>query len=640
MGLKDAAREAGKSAGGAVAKGAKDAVKKGAKEGAKKGKDAALQAADRKLAEGSDEYQTLSDAYHKGKDAYQKGKKVAKGAKNAVKGAKNTANTVKNAYDTAKAIYHGVQAAVQVARTMSSAQLVAAAGQATVAGVNAAIGFFSTPVGWVTAGVLVVLLLFALGGKDGDSKDAANALNTTASTTQITATAENATERNGRKMVVLDGCATDEKSKSSGGTSTGSGDASDADWTKEGTKAYENAKKVFMAFVNHGTSGEFAAGVVGWVNSEGSFDIIGRAQGHYGGGEKDSIKNGAVPTTGGTSNTLGGGGIFQFDPYTRYAPLNSPDWEDADKMVDFVLKEVARGDWIPSPHQSVFTGGKTWSFREAAQLTNPGDAAFSWNAFERGNPAYIRAEQKKADAEKAAQVFHASDYKFDAKKFDSFFGDAANKDGGSSGSSSSSSSSSEDECGDSDSAGGGASWGEADGTGSVNYSDYNAWRPDALPDDLKKYAINPESVGMKFASGTGWQYPGNQCVNLTISLIYAIWEKDGGHPTNPGGNGKDIAPGYASQLGGSTSDTPHAGSAFSSDEAPGYGHTGVVSHVFSNGDALIIEQNFAGKSGEQNGENCTWNYRYCTKSFLKAHSYSFFDPSSKGYKFVSGIKSK
>ena len=65
-----------------------------------------------------------------------------------------------------------------------------------------------------------------------------------------------------------------------------------------------------------------------------------------------------------------------------------------------------------------------------------------------------------------------------------------------------------------------------------------------------------------------------------------------------------------------------------------------MSHVFSNGDALIIEQNFAGKSGEQNGENCTWNYRYCTKSFLKAHSYSFFDPSSKGYKFVSGIKSK
>lgn len=639
MGLKDAAREAGKSAGGAVAKGAKDAVKKGAKEGAKKGKDAALQAADRKLAEGSDEYQTLSDAYHKGKDAYQKGKKVAKGAKNAVKGTKNTVNTVKNAYDTAKAIYHGVQAAVQAARTMSSAQLVAAAGQATVAGVNAAIGFFSTPVGWVTAAVLVVLLLFALGGKDGDSKEAANALNTTASTTQIATTAENTTERNGRKMLVLDGCATNEKSKSSGGTSTGSGDASDADWTKEGTRAHENAKKVFMAFVDHGTSGAFAAGIVGWVNSEGGFDIVGRAQGHYGHGLADSLAHGAVPGTGGTSNTLGGGGIFQFDPWTKYAPLNSPDWEDPDKMVNFVLSEIKRGDWNAAM-QTPLTGLPGKSFREAAQLTDPELATLTWQSYERGGLPYIKPEQKKADAKKAAEVFHADQYKFDAKKFDDFFGSGPDGGGSSSGGSSSSSSSSEDECGDSDSAGGGASWGEADGTGSVNYSDYNAWRPDALPDDLKKYAINPESVNMKFGSSSGWQYPGNQCVHLTISLIYAIWEKDGGHPTNPGGNGGDIAPGYASQLGGSTSDTPHAGSAFSSDEAPGYGHTGVVSHVFENGDALIIEQNFAGKSGAQNGETTTWNYRYCTKSFLKSHSYKFFDPSSKGYKFVSGIKSK
>ena len=102
-------------------------------------------------------------------------------------------------------------------------------------------------------------------------RTAANALNTNGDRQpQIATTAENTTERNGRKMLVLDGCATDEKSKSSGGTSTGSGDASDADWTKEGTKAYEMTKKVFMAFVNHGTTGEFAAGVVGWVNSEGS----------------------------------------------------------------------------------------------------------------------------------------------------------------------------------------------------------------------------------------------------------------------------------------------------------------------------------------------------------------------------------
>lgn len=633
MGLKDVARDAGKEAGKSVAQGAKTAAKNGAKEGLKKGKDAALQAADRKLADNSDEYQTLSDAYHKGKDAYQKGKKVAKG----VKGIRNSANNVRQAYETAKAIYHGVQAAVQTARTMSSAQLVAAAGQAAVAGVNAAIGFFSTPVGWVTAAVLVIVLLFALGKDDKASDSAANALNTTASTTQVATTAENSTERNGRKLLLMEGCATDDKKDSSSGSSTGSGDTSEADWTKEGTRAHENAKKVFMAFVNHGTSGAFAAGVVGWVNSEGGFDIVGRAQGHYGHGLADSIAHGAVPGTGGTSNTLGGGGIFQFDPWTKYAPLNSPDWEDPDKMVNFVLSEVKRGDWNAGM-QTPLTGLPGKSFREAAQLTDPELASLTWQSYERGGLGYIKPDQKKADAKKAAEVFHADQYKFDAKKFDDFFGSAADAGGGSGGSASSSGDS-EDDCKDSDS-GGGASWGEADGTGSVNYSDYNAWRPDALPDDLKKYAINPESVGMKFNSSEGWKYPGNQCVNLTISLMYAIWEKDGNHPTNPGGNGKDIAPGYASQLGGSTSDKPHAGSAFSSDEAPGYGHTGVVSHVFENGDALIIEENFAGKSGAQNGENCTWNYRYCTKGFMKSHSYTFFDPSSKGFKYVSGIKSK
>ena len=128
--------------------------------------------------------------------------------------------------------------------------------------------------------------------------------------------------------------------------STNSSVASDTDWTKEGTTAYNNAKKVFMAFVNNGTSGSFAAGVVGWVNSEGGFSMIGRAEGHYGNNIKEnSIAYGVVPTGLSYYTTEPGGGIFQFTPYTKYAPLGSPDWENADKMIDFVIKEVARGDW-------------------------------------------------------------------------------------------------------------------------------------------------------------------------------------------------------------------------------------------------------------------------------------------------------
>ena len=83
-------------------------------------------------------------------------------------------------------------------------------------------------------------------------------------------------------------------------TKTDSSSAGDSDPFTKGTKAYENAHKVFMAFVNAGMSGESAAGAVGWANSEGSYDIIGRAQGHYGGGINDSISKGDLQTTGGT----------------------------------------------------------------------------------------------------------------------------------------------------------------------------------------------------------------------------------------------------------------------------------------------------------------------------------------------------
>lgn len=230
----------------------------------------------------------------------------------------------------------------------------------------------------------------------------------------------------------------DEGSKpQSTSTKTDSSSAGDSDPFTKGTKAYENAHKVFMAFVNSGMSGESAAGAVGWANSEGSYDIIGRAQGHYGGGINDSISKGAVPTTGGTSNTLGGGGIFQFDPYTKYAPLNSPDWEDADKMVAFVIDSISKGDWNPAYDES----GHNWSFQEFAKQTNIDETAMSWNAYERGNMAYVRPEQKKADARKFAEVFEASKYEYDDAKFQKAFGGG----GASSNNSSSSSESSDDD---------------------------------------------------------------------------------------------------------------------------------------------------------------------------------------------------
>ncbi|MFU1595751.1 CHAP domain-containing protein, partial [Streptococcus dysgalactiae] len=61
---------------------------------------------------------------------------------------------------------------------------------------------------------------------------------------------------------------------------TSSDSASQTDWTKKGSIANITAGKVFDAWVTKGLSGASAAGIVGWVNSEGGFAMIGRAEGH------------------------------------------------------------------------------------------------------------------------------------------------------------------------------------------------------------------------------------------------------------------------------------------------------------------------------------------------------------------------
>ncbi|MGV3007092.1 phage tail tip lysozyme [Streptococcus pluranimalium] len=202
-----------------------------------------------------------------------------------------------------------------------------------------------------------------------------------------------------------------------------SGNASDSDWTKKGTTANQNAEKVFKAFVDHGTSGAFASGVVGWVNSEGGFAMIGRAEGHYGNDIKtNSIAYGVRPTGLAYYTTEAGGGIFQFTPFTKYAPLGSPDWENADKMIAFVMKAVASGDW----NATMDLTGKNHSFSDAVKLTDPKQATLTWQAYERGSVAHINQAQKQADAQKAYELFDGGKYQYDEAKFMSTFGKTLN----------------------------------------------------------------------------------------------------------------------------------------------------------------------------------------------------------------------
>lgn len=57
----------------------------------------------------------------------------------------------------------------------------------------------------------------------------------------------------------------------------------------------------------------------------------------------------------------------------------------------------------------------------------------------------------------------------------------------------------------------------------------------------------------------------------------------------------------------------------------------MVSHVFANGDYLIIEQNTQGMSGYQIGKPNTWDYQYVTKSSGERMGYHFWYPGDAGF---------
>lgn len=192
---------------------------------------------------------------------------------------------------------------------------------------------------------------------------------------------------------------------------------------------------------------------------------------------------------------------------------------------------------------------------------------------------------------------------------------------------------------------------QQDGTGShgQQLSGWGiAYAPEELPDELKKYAINPESVGMQYGAAWseaisapnagGWidfigsPYSG-QCTELSASLLYQLWEKDGQHFANAQGNGDQVAGIVASKLGISVKNSPTTGAVFSAS----YQHVGIVSHVFENGDILVIEQNTP-KSGQSIGKPNTWNYRLIPKaSFGNDCGNGFVNPADAGYSIVGNV---
>ena len=432
-----------------------------------------------------------------------------------------------------------------------------------------------------------------------------------------------------KATVILMDCG--KKDKASGAsTSTSSAGASDMDWTKEGTTAYKNAKALFDAWTEEGgLSGEAAAGILGWVQSEGGTGIIGRAEGHYGASlEENSIKYGVVPIPSG-NYAVGGGGIYQFTPYTVYGQLKEDKWEDGKTMTEWVMHNRLPNDWIPSHDMT----GTPHTFEQFAQETDPAQATLMWNSYERGDQSVIPRDKKMADAKKANEIFNTKHVKFDKAKFEKTFKRSAG-DKGSSGSSDGK----KVKCKESSTGSNG--W-QGKG-GKHNYHNGQSWKPDDLPADLKQYAIDPASMGMKYHGDWACNPSGiwNQCTDLSASLMHVLWEKDGKHPTQLQGDGWHVADNWAATFGGKTTSTPTSGAVFSTST---YNHTGVVSHVFDDDSILIIEQNYNSygnsSSGQAGGDYKSWNYRIVSKEAQQAEGYKYYNPGDNGFTVNKDAKS-
>lgn len=171
-----------------------------------------------------------------------------------------------------------------------------------------------------------------------------------------------------------------------------------------------------------------------------------------------------------------------------------------------------------------------------------------------------------------------------------------------------------------------------DGTGTIP-ADATAWgyKPEDLPDSLKQYIIDPSKNGLVYG-GSGWVENSGQCVDLTISLGNHLW----GHSGSVVANGKDQAAAWASIFGNSVKTTPKKGAIFSiQNGGGGYGHTGIVCHVFEDGSILIVEQNTPLSGANYFHRPNTWNYRIWTPAQQKAEVTTFAYPDGKEPKLGS-----
>lgn len=437
-------------------------------------------------------------------------------------------------------------------------------------------------------------------------------------------------------------CNTDEDSSTSDDADTPPSAAADGDWLTKGTKANKVAQVVFDYMTKEkGVSGAFAASMLANILGESRFIV-----------NITEAENG--------QNYSGRGyGLFQFTPGTKftgskYYKQGMSEEEEIKAQINYVwdtefkTKEVqtyyimhTKSGIIPGAVEAGQRLGIFDSVEDAISSDEPDKAvAYFQIGYER--PGQYHKEREDW-AKQANAFFNKKGIKADKSKWD-FAENKADDKGIDSSSSSSSDDSTECVPADGDSSSGGAAdWGN-DGKGTHKYTgSWVAWTKENLPDDLKKYALDPSSVGLKWGSGEGWNAQastGGQCTDFAASFMKAIWKKDGQPMHMSNGNGGWVADNWATAFGGKTSHSPKKGAVASSlpghNGAGGYGHVYVVSHVFADGSVLLVEQNIRGYSGDENGTPRTWSYRMLSKSAASEEVYYY--PGDVGAKHNDSLK--
>ena len=431
------------------------------------------------------------------------------------------------------------------------------------------------------------------------------------------------------------------------------GSAVGGSWSTPGTDSYVQAQHLFSTLTEtYGTSGAFAAGVIGNVAQESGF-VPDRAQG------PGMLRFGMNSKVAPVGIQGGGGGLFQFTPFTKFTNSSywgklHPDGWDAANQIAFVFEtsfmneEVMRYVLSTNPRYGAALYGRAPAFNTMDEMLSTSDPRRAAEAFQVGyeRPAKFHPERLEMAAI-ANTVFNSSNVPANPAKWGLTDGRLPSE---------------VNDVSDVDASLNQTQWGEeceteegetgvwADfvGTHGLDVPDGlgKFYKYGDLPSQLKPYNIDIESLGIGFNDCSNWTQFTNttspllngQCVALVKAAFHSIWKSNNGS-ANPAfsGNGAPLAGNAAAAFGGSISTAPSKGAIASVDSGATMcggspcGHTYIVAHVFSNGDILLIEQNIAGYSGWATGASCNWNYRLQTKSGYESMGTRFYTPKDDGY---------